>query len=178
MASHAQTSPRIIIVLLALTLGMSLATSVRTQEKDKPNADAEFLTKVIPSIAASVKIIDYAVMNASDEAVKDFAQRVLKQHTESVKIATGYAKRLNVAVVTDPDKDSKEMIDKLSKLKGAHLDAAFLEWLSHIHHDTTLFENEIKNGTDPEVKTYAQNSITAGNEHLKEANELLAKLKK
>lgn len=182
MRSHAQTAPthgaRIITVLSALALAMSIATSVRAQENKKANADAEFLTKVIPSIAASVKIIDYAVTNASDEKVKDFAQRVLKQHTESVKIASGHAKRLNIAVVTDPDKDSKEMVSKLSKLKGADLDAAFLEWLSHIHHDTTVFDNEVKNGTDPEVVNYAKNSITAGNEHLKEARELLAKLKK
>jgi putative membrane protein len=36
----------------------------------------------------------------------------------------------------------------------------------------------VKNGSDPALKTYAQNSITAGNEHLSEARELLAKMKK
>jgi len=70
------------------------------------------------------------------------------------------------------------MIDKLSTLKGPELDAAFLEWLGHIHHDTSVFDDEVKNGADPSLKTYAQNSITAGNEHLSEARELLAKLKK
>jgi putative membrane protein len=182
MGSRFQTAPtrgaRIITVALAALLALSSATSVRAQEKEKADADAEFLTKVVPGIAASVKIIDYEVKNTSDEKVRDFAERVLKQHKESVKTASEHAKRLNIAVVTDPDKDSKEMTDKLSKLKGADLDVAFLEWLSHIHHDTTLFENEVKNGTDPELKTYAKNSITAGNEHLQEARELLAKLKK
>src|SRR5262249_55578822 len=115
-----------------------------------------------------------------DEKVKDFAERVLKQHKESVEIARGHARRLKIAVAADSDKAGKEMIDidKLSKLKGADLDAAFLEWLSHIHHDTTLFDNEVKNGVDPALKTYAKNSIIAGDEHLKEARELLAKLKK
>jgi hypothetical protein len=63
-------------------------------------------------------------------------------------------------------------------MPGSDLDVAFLEWLSHIHHDTTVFDNEVKNGSDAELKTYAQNSITAGNEHLDEAREFLAKLKK
>ena len=166
----------IIVILLTLSLALSFATSVQAQAK-KADADAEFLTKVVPSIAASVKIIDYAVTNSSDEKVRDFATRVLKQHKGSVEIASEHAKRLNIAVVTDPDKDSKEMIDKLSKLKGTELDVAFLEWLSHIHHDTTVFDNEVKNGTDPDLITYAKNSIAAGNEHLKEAQELLAKLK-
>jgi len=167
----------IAIVLSVLTLVLPSATSVRAQEK-KADADAEFLTKVVPSIAASVKIIEYAQKNASDETVRDFAQRVLTQHKGSVKTASEHAKRLNVAVDTDGGKDSKEMIDKLHKLKGSELDVAFLEWLSHIHHDATVFENEVQNGADPELKTYARNSITAGNEHLNEARELLAKLKK
>jgi putative membrane protein len=182
MLSRSQTTPtrgaRIIIVALsALALALSSATSVRAQEK-KAGADAEFLTKVVPGIAASVKIIDYAVKNGSDEKVREFAERVLKQHRESVKTASEYAKRLNIAVDTHGDKDSKEMIAKLSKLKGSDLDVAFLEWLSHIHHDATVFDNEVKNGSDPELKTYAKNSITAGNEHLNEAHELLAEMKK
>jgi putative membrane protein len=183
MRSRSQTAPTrgamiITVALSALALVLSSATSVRAQEKEKTDADAKFLTKVVPGIAASVKIIEYAEKNASDEKVRDFAQRVLKQHKESVKTASDHAKRLNIAVVTDPDKDSKETIDKLSKLNGSGLDVAFLEWLSHIHHDAMLFENEVKNGTDPELKTYAKNSITVGNEHLKEAREFLAKLKK
>jgi putative membrane protein len=160
-----------------LALVLSSAVPVRAQEK-KNDADAEFLTKIVPAIAASIKIIDYEVKNTSDVKVKDFAGRVLKQHTESVKIATGHAKRLNVPVDTNGDKGSKEMIDKLSSLKGSDRDAAFLEWLSNIHHDASLFENEVKNGADPALKTYAKNSIDSGNEHLKEAQELLAKLKK
>jgi putative membrane protein len=164
------------VALSALALGLGPAASLRAQEKKK--ADAEFLTKVTPGIAASVKIIEYEVKNTSDEKVKDFAERVLKQHKESVKTATEHAKRLQIAVVSDPDKGSKEMIDKLSRLKGHDLDVAFLEWLSHIHQDTTVFDDEVKNGSDPELKTYAKYSITAGNEHLKEARELLDKLKK
>ena len=167
-----------IIVAVSALLALSSATSVRAQEKEKANADAEFLTKVVPSIAASVKIIEYEVKNTSDEKVKEFAERVLKQHKESVKTASEHAQRLTVAVDAKGDKQSKEMLDKLSKLKGSDLDVAFLEWLSHIHHDTAVFDNEVKNGSDAEVKAYAKNSITAGNEHLKEARELLAKLKK
>lgn len=183
MRSHSQSAPtrgaRIIaIALSALTLVLSSAASVRAQEKEKAGADAEFLTKVVPSIAASVKIIEYEVKNTSHEKVKEFAQRVLDQHKGSVKSASEHAKRLNVVVDTEGNKESKEMLDKLSKLKGTDLDVAFLEWLGHIHHDTLLFDNEVKNGTDAELKTYAKNSITAGNEHLNEAHELLAKLKK
>ena len=167
----------IIVALSALVLALAPVESVRAQENQKADADAAFLSKVIPGIASSVTIIEYAQKHASDEQVRDFAQRVAKQHKESVKTASEHAKRLNVAVVADPDKDSKDTIDAWSKLKGADLDVAFLKWLSHIHHDTTVFENEVKNGADAEVRTYAQNSITAGNEHLKEARELLDKMK-
>ncbi len=181
MRSRSQTTPirgaRIFtVVLSALTLALLSTTSIRAQEKN--GADAEFLTKVVPSIAASVKIIDYEVKNTSNVKVREFAQRVLEQHTGSVKTASDHARRLNIAVDTDAENGSKEMIDTMSKLKGPELDVAFLEWLGHIHHDTTLFENEVKSGADAQLKTYATNSITAGNEHLREARELLAGLKK
>src|SRR4026209_840866 len=111
------------VALSALALALSSATYVRAQEK-KVDADAEFLTKVVPSIAASVKIIEYEVSHTSDAKVKEFAQRVLNQHRGSVKTATGHAQRLNVAVYTDGAKDSREMMDRLSQLKGAELDIA------------------------------------------------------
>ena len=139
-------SPMKTFIAVALSaLVLAPASSVRAQDNGK--ADVEFLSKVIPGIASSVKIIEFAQKNASDEKVREFAGRVAKQHKESVQTASGYAKRLNVVVVSDPDKDSKETLDEWSKLKGANLDVAFLQWLSHIHHDTTVFEEEVKNGT-------------------------------
>lgn len=168
------------VAMSALALGLALGSAipVRAQEKAKSNADAEFLTNIVPGIAASVRIIEYEVKNTSDEKVRNFAERVLKQHKESVKIASGHAKRLNIAVDADGGKDSKTMLDKLSKLKGPELDVVFLEWLSQIHRDTAVFDNEVKSGADAELKSYAKSSIAAGNEHLKEARELLAKMKK
>jgi len=146
--------------------------------KDEADADAEFLTKVVPSIAASVKIIEYEVKNTSDEKVREFAGRVLKQqpripqNRQRARQAAQYCGRYRRR--QGQQGDDRQTI----QAQGSDLDVAFLEWLSNIHHDATVFENEVKNGTDPELKTYAKNSITAGNEHLKEARELLAKLKK
>jgi putative membrane protein len=166
------------ILLSSLALTLASAAPVRADEKQKPNADTDFLTKVIPGTAASVKIIEYAAKNASDEKVRDFAERVAKQHKEFVKTASEHAKRLQIAVVTDPDKDSKETIDKLSKLKGTDLDVAFLQWLSDGHENTAVFDSEVKNGTDADLKTFAKNAITSGHEHLHEARAILARLKK
>jgi len=167
-----------LITVLLSSLVLASAASVRAQEKKKDDADTEFLSKVLLGTAASVKIIEYAAKNASDEKVRDFAERVAKQHKEFVKTASEHAKRLKIVVVTDPDKDSKETIDNLAKLKGADLDVAFLRWLSHGHENTTVFESEVKNGNDADLKAFAKNAITSGNEHLKGARALLAKIKK
>ena len=168
----------ITVLLSSLAFALASAGSVRGEDKEKANADKEFLTKELPGTAASVKIIEYAAKNASDGKVRHFAKHVAKQHQEFVKTASEHAKRLKIAVVTDPDKDSKETIDKLSKLKGTDLDVAFLEWLIDGHKDTTVFDNEVKNGDDADLKTFAKDAIASGNKHLKEARELLAKVKK
>jgi putative membrane protein len=162
----------------SLALSLASAASVRAEEKETPNADKEFLTKELPGTAASVKIIEYAAKNASHGEVRHFAKHVAKQHLEFVKTASEHAKRLKIAVVTDPDKDSKKTIDKFTQLKGTDLDVAFLEWLIDGHKDTTVFDNEVKNGDDADLKAFAKNAIASGNEHLQEARELLAKVKK
>ena len=168
----------ITVLLSSLAFALASAGSVRGEDKEKANADKEFLTKELPGTAASVKIIEYAAKNASDQEVRHFAKHVAKQHQEFVNTASEHAKRLKIAVVTDPEKDSKKTIDKLSKLKGTDLDVAFLEWLIDGHKDTTVFESEIKNGDDAALKTFAKDAITSGNKHLKKARELLAKVKK
>jgi putative membrane protein len=153
------------------------AGAVHAQAKHEADADADFLIKVIPATAASVVIIEYAAEHASDDKVRDFAGRVAKQHQEFVKTATAHANRLNIAVVTDPEKDSKETIDKLSKVKGIDLDVAFLKWLSDGHENTAVFEDEVKNGDDTDLKIFANNAIDSGHEHLHEARAILARLK-
>ena len=168
----------IAVLLSSLALSLASAASVRAEEKETPNADKEFLTKELPGTAASVKIIEYAAKNASHGEVRHFAKHVAKQHQEFVKTASEHAKRLKIDVVTDPDKDSKQTIDKLSKLKGTDLDVAFLEWLIDGHKNTTVFDSEVKNGNDAALQTFAKDAITSGNEHLKGARELLAKIKK
>src|SRR5262245_9046256 len=170
--------PIITVALSTLVVALAPADSARANEKEKADADADFLSKVIPGIAASVKIIEYAAKNASNDMVRDFAERVAKQHKESVKTASAHAERLKIAVVADPDKDSKETIDKLSKLKGTDLDVAFLKWLIDGHKDTTVFESEVKNGDDAALKSFAKNAITTGHEHLHEARAILGRLKK
>ena len=91
----------------------------------------------------------------------------------SFQFETSDGQRFQVRNVQADHVDKSE-----AKPEEPDLDVAFLEWLSHIHHDTTLFENEVKNGSDAELKTYAKDSITAGNGHLKEARELLGELQK
>jgi putative membrane protein len=163
--------------VLKFELSRASAGAVHAQVKLGADADADFLTKVIPATAASVEIIEYAAKHASDDKVRDFAERVAKQHQEFVKTATAHANRLNIAVVTDPEKDSQATIDKLSKVKGIDLDVAFLIWLSDGHENTAVFEDEVKNGDDTDLKTFANNAIASGHEHLHEARAILAKLK-
>jgi putative membrane protein len=168
----------IAVLLSSLALSLASVGSVLGEDKEKANADKEFLTTELPGTAASVKIMEYAAKNASHGKVRHFAKHVAKQHQEFVKTASEHAKRLKIEVVTDPDKDSKETIDKWSKLKGTNFDVAFLEWLIDGHKDTTVFDNEVKNGNDTDLKTFAKNAIASGNEHLVEARGLLAKVKK
>jgi predicted outer membrane protein len=167
----------IAVVLSSLALVLAFAASVCAAEK--ANTDADFLSKVVPGVTAVANVSDYMAKNGSEAKVKEFAASVAKEHKEFVKSATENAKRLKIAVGTDQDKEGKEMIEKLTKLEGSDRDAAYLQWLIGGHEKgMPAFEAEVKNSDDADLKTMAQDAIKVGKEHIKEAKELLAKVKK
>ncbi len=51
-------------------------------------------------------------------AEMDRSKRVAKQNKGALKTTTEHAKRFKVEVVTDPEKGSKEMIDKPSRSRS------------------------------------------------------------
>jgi putative membrane protein len=167
------------VVLSSLAILLTSADSVPAQDKEKANTDTAFVTKVIPGVTAAASVSEYVAKNSSDEKVRDFAEAVAKQHKEFVKTAVDTAKRLKFAVATGPDKEGQEMIEKLSKLKGDDFNSAYLKWLIDGHEKgMSVFEAEVKNGADADLKAQAKESIKVGMEHIKGASELLGKIKK
>jgi len=107
-----------------------------------------------------------AEKNATNSEVKTFGARMVKDHGKANEDLKGIAKEENVEWPAEKEagkwKSDKDYMDAMVK--------------DH-EKDLAAFEKEAKNGSDPDVKSFASKTAKTVREHLKMAKELDAKLK-
>lgn len=141
-------------------------------------ADAAFILQVANGNMAEVAHGRLATQNASAAEVKQFGQRMVDDHSKALDELKGLAAQKNVTLPTELDAKHQAMQDKLSKMKGAEFDRAYMAQMVAAHGQTVAtFQKEIKGGADPDTKAWAQKVLPTVQEHQKLAQSINAKLK-
>ena len=91
-----------------------------------PGADAMFIRTAAMDGMAEVEHGRLAGQNATNDEVKQFAQRMVGDHGKADDELKGLASGKNVTLPTELDAKHKAMQDKLSKMKGAAFDRAYM----------------------------------------------------
>jgi putative membrane protein len=168
------------VPLLALALVL-LPQSLFAEKKEKVTVrdDKDFLTKAAIAGAREVKLGEYAAKNASDEKVREFAQQMTRDHSQANDKLTEFARKQKLAVLAGQEKETRDMLDRLSKLKGNDFDREYMKMMVEDHEKAvSLFEAESKKGSDPDLKTFATDTLPALRKHLKEARDLYDRVRK
>jgi putative membrane protein len=167
------------VTALALSLLVGSALPLLADEKPNVATDNEFLINAMTCGTGEIRICEYAARSAHDPAVKEWAEKLVKEHKALNNTMAENARRLKVAVVAGQEKETRERLDALGKLKGNDFDREFLNQAIKGHEKAiTGFEKEAKSGSDPDLKTFANNNLPTLKRHLEEARNLLAKLPK
>lgn len=168
-----------LITSVALAVLLSQSALGAEEKKASADQDTDFLVKAFTGGVAEVRLSEYVAKHAADEKVRDFADRLAKDHKALNTTLGENARRLKVAVVAGQEKETKDKLDKLSKLKGNDLDLEFLHCMIDDHEKAIkVFEKESKSGLDSDLKTVATNNLKILKNHLDEARSHLARLKK
>jgi putative membrane protein len=134
------------------------------------NADAVFMRTAAMDGLAEVEHGRLAAQNASAADVKQFAQRMVDDHSKANEELKGLAAQKNVTLPAELDQKHRAMQDKLAKLKGAAFDKAYMSHMVMAHQQAvTLFQREAKTGKDPETKAWAAKTLPVLEEHHKSA---------
>jgi putative membrane protein len=163
-------SSRTIGVLAALfTLsGISMAQTIEPSSQDK-----QFAKDAASGGMLEVRLGQYASDNASSDAVKKFAERMVGDHTKANdKLKTVVSdKAIEIPKVLN-EKDQK-VLDRLEQLKGKDFDKAYVEQMVEDHmEDIHAFEKEINDGAEPTVKAFAEATLPTLKHHLEMAQAL------
>jgi len=120
-----------------------------------------------------VELGKLAVQKASSDAVKQFGQKLVDDHTKANDQLKALASKGSINLPDSLDSKHQSRVDKLAKLSGPKFDKAFIKDAVKDHEkDISEFKNEAQYGSDPNVKQFAANTLPTLQQHLAAAKDL------
>lgn len=139
-------------------------------------ADKTFVMKAAQGGLAEVQLGQMAAQKGNSDAVKQFGQKMVDDHSKANDELKSLAQQKNVTLPTEPDAASKAMATRLEKLSGDQFDRAYMSHMVKDHtKDVAEFKKEGSSGKDPDVKAWAEKTTPTLEGHLKMAKETNAK---
>lgn len=148
-----------------------------SQQDDQHNAnkidEKRFVKDAFAGGLTEIELGKLAVQKASSDAVKQFAQKMIDDHSKVNDELKTIAAKENITVQDSLDSKRQSKIDKLAKLSGADFDRAYIkDALKNHQQDVRDFQEEAKSGSDPDVKSFASKTLPTLEEHLNTAKGL------
>ncbi|MGB6133103.1 MAG: DUF4142 domain-containing protein [Acidobacteriaceae bacterium] len=112
---------------------------------------------------------------ASDnQAVKDYGQMLVTDHTKDFSDLNAAAQQANLTVPTAIDEaHNKEMVGPFQKLKGAAFDHKYIaEMIAGHTKAIAIYKKEADDAQNAAIKSYAENALPVLQKHLDAAKEL------
>jgi putative membrane protein len=135
--------------------------------------DKKFATNAALGGMTEVELGKLAMQKASSDAVKQFGQKLIDDHTKANEQLKEIAGKESISMPESLDSKHQARVDKLSKLSGTAFDKAFIKDAVKDHeHDVSEFKSEAQNGSDPNIKQFASNTLPVLEEHLTMAKDL------
>jgi putative membrane protein len=136
-------------------------------------ADRKFVTEALQGGMAEVELGKLASERASNDAVKQFGQRMADDHGKAGDELKKIAQDKGMSPPMEMDAKHKKLHDRLAKLSGAEFDRAYMDEMVKDHRtDVKNFQREASGAKDPDVKAFAAKTLPTLQEHLKQAESV------
>ncbi len=135
--------------------------------------DTKFIRQAAQAGMAEVRMGQLASQNAQDQALKDFGQRLVTDHTKANQELAQIASQKGATVPMNMDSSDQKMIDNLSSLSGAEFDRVCVKDAVDAHEKAIKdFKTASEECKDPDLKAFAQKTLPILQEHLDMAKKL------
>lgn len=135
--------------------------------------DKKFLQDAAMGGMAEVAMGKLAADKGSSDAVKQYGQKMVDDHTKANDELKQVASAQSITIPDALDSRHQSRIDKLSKLSGAAFDKAYAKAQVKDHEeDVRAFQDEAHNGNNAAVKDFANKALPTLQEHLTMAKDL------
>ena len=135
--------------------------------------DKKFAKNAAMGGMVEVELGKLATQKASSDAVKQFGQKMVDDHTKANDELKQIASQDNLTLPTALDKKHQMMVDKMGSLSGAAFDKAYVKDMVKDHEkDVKEFQVESDSGTDPNVKQFATKTLPVLQGHLESIKQI------
>jgi putative membrane protein len=112
---------------------------------------------------------------AADPEVRQWAQRLVQDHTTANQELLTIAKQKDISIPREVDDTHEDVVKLFSRLEGAQFDREFLRYqVMHHEKDVAAFGLQAKEGQDPELKAFAAKQLPILQAHLQQVRNLAA----
>lgn len=139
---------------------------------------SSFVSEAAMDGMAEVEAGNLALTRSQSEDVKQFAERMVIDHTKTNIELTQLATKKSIPLPKELDSKHKSLSDKLSKLSGAEFDREYVKTMVEDHEaDVKAFQTQAESGSDPEVKAFAAKNLPTLQAHFETVRALNSKIK-
>ena len=150
----------------------SSGSANRMKQERSGSPDHVFMTKAAEGGMAEVELGNLAKDKGSNDAVKNFGQHMVDDHSKANDELKDLASKKNVTLPSALNAKDQATKDRLSKLSGEAFDRAYIRDMVADHRaDVAEFRHEANSGKDPDVKAWAAKTLPTLENHLKMAED-------
>lgn len=129
--------------------------------------DKLFVSRALAGGMAEVQLGQLTLQKSNNEQVKQFAQRMIDDHTKLGEQMKSVAQQIGASVPTKISKKDRTTIAKLGTLSGSAYDQAYIkDMLKNHKQDLSDFQTEASSGQDQTVKDAASQGSQLIAQHL------------
>jgi len=137
------------------------------------SADRKFATTAALDGMAEVELGRLAAERGASDAVKQFGQRMVDDHSKANDELKQWAATAGVTLPTALDAKRQAAVARMSGLSGAAFDKAYAQQMVKDHTKAVqLFQREADRGADAGLKGFASSKLPTLREHLEMARSL------
>lgn len=139
------------------------------------HGDRKFIENATRSGIAEYELGKLAAQRAASPEVKQFAERMVSDHGKAGEQLREIAQQKGITMPDKPKHAESRERGKLAKLSGAQFDREYMDHMVKDHRkDVKEFEKVAQHAKDPEVKSFAQQTLPILQEHLQMAEQAQA----
>jgi len=150
--------------------GKGDSSAAKTVPTTVSKADQDFAVNTAVAGMTEIQAGQLAEQKGMEKDVKDYGKMMVDDHTKAADKLKAIAMQKNLTLPTTLTPEMQKNIDDLTAKSGKDFDKAYMDMMVSDHKKViSAFEDESKNGSDADIRSFADSTLHTLHHHLDKA---------